>query len=126
MRNFVLMGLEPTLQTRLYKEYWRPFELEFGQQAYGEEFDAFMRHYLTLKTGEIPRQDQVYEAFKAYARSKAIAEAGTEALLKDIRGLRATTARWRSARRNGRACVKRSRSARVESRGRLSLPAGGL
>ena len=64
VRNFVLMGLEPALQTRLYKEYWRPFELEFGQQAYGEEFDAFMRHYLTLKTGEIPRQDQVYEAFK--------------------------------------------------------------
>lgn len=85
VRNFVLMGLEPTLQTRLYKEYWRPFELEFGQQAYGEEFDAFMRHYLTLKTGEIPRQDQVYEAFKTHARSKAIAEAGTEALLKDIR-----------------------------------------
>ncbi|MFZ4807585.1 MAG: GmrSD restriction endonuclease domain-containing protein [Hyphomicrobiaceae bacterium] len=85
VRNFVLMGLEPTLQTRLYKEYWRPFELEFGQQAYGEEFDAFMRHYLTLKTGEIPRQDQVYEAFKTHARSRAIAEAGTEALLKDIR-----------------------------------------
>jgi uncharacterized protein with ParB-like and HNH nuclease domain/predicted transport protein len=85
VRNFVLMGLEPTLQTRLYKEYWRPFELEFGQQAYGEEFDAFMRHYLTLKTGEIPRQDQVYDGFKLHARSKAIAEAGTEALLKDIR-----------------------------------------
>jgi uncharacterized protein with ParB-like and HNH nuclease domain/predicted transport protein len=85
VRNFVLMGLEPKLQTRLYKEYWRPFELEFGQQAYGEKFDAFMRHYLTLKTGEIPRQDQVYEAFKTHARSKTIAEAGTEALLKDIR-----------------------------------------
>lgn len=85
VRNFVLMGLEPTMQTQLYKDYWRPFELAFGQQAYGEEFDAFMRHYLTLKTGEIPRQDQVYEAFKTYARSKAIAEAGTEALLKDIR-----------------------------------------
>lgn len=85
VRNFVLMGLEPALQARLYKEYWRPFELEFGQQAYGEEFDAFMRHYLTLKTGEIPRKDQVYEAFKTHARSPAIGEAGTEALLKDMR-----------------------------------------
>lgn len=85
VRNFVLMGLEPALQTRLYKEYWRPFELEFGQQAYGEEFDAFMRHYLTLKTGDIPRQDQVYEAFKAHARTSSIASEGTEALLKDIR-----------------------------------------
>lgn len=85
VRNFVLMGLEPALQTRLYKEYWRPFELEFGQQAYGEEFDAFMRHYLTLKTGDIPRQDQVYEAFKTHARTSAIAAEGTEPLLKDIR-----------------------------------------
>ena len=85
IRNFVLMGLEPELQTRLYRDYWRPIELDFGQHAYGEEFDAFMRHYLTLKTGEIPRQDQVYEAFKTHARSPAIAEAGTEALLKDIR-----------------------------------------
>jgi uncharacterized protein with ParB-like and HNH nuclease domain/predicted transport protein len=85
IRNFVLMGLEPDLQTRLYKDYWRPIELDFGQHAYGEEFDAFMRHYLTLKTGDIPRQDQVYEAFKTHARSSAIAEAGTEHLLKDIR-----------------------------------------
>lgn len=85
IRNFVLMGLEPDLQTRLYRDYWRPIELDFGQHAYGEEFDAFMRHYLTLKTGDIPRQDQVYEAFKTYARSPAIAEAGTEELLKDIR-----------------------------------------
>lgn len=85
VRNFVLMGLEPALQTRLYKEYWRPFELEFGQQAYGEEFDAFMRHYLTLKTGDIPRQDQVYESFKTHARTSAIAAEGTEPLLKDIR-----------------------------------------
>lgn len=85
VRNFVLMGLEPSLQTRLYKEYWRPIELDFGQQAYGEEFDAFMRHYLTLKTGDIPRQDQVYEAFKTHARSPVVANAGTEALLKEIR-----------------------------------------
>jgi len=85
VRNFVLMGLDPELQTRLYREYWRPIELDFGQQAYGEEFDAFMRHYLTLKTGDIPRQDQVYEAFKTHARSPVIAAIGTEAILKDIR-----------------------------------------
>lgn len=85
VRNFVLMGLEPRLQTRLYKDYWRPIEIEFGQQAYGEQFDAFMRHYLTLKTGEIPRQDEVYEAFKTHARTPSIAEAGTEELVKEIR-----------------------------------------
>ena len=85
VRNFVLMGLEPKLQSRLYRDYWRPMELDFGQQAYGEQFDAFMRHYLILKTGNIPRQDEVYEAFKAYARSVDRAEAGTEELIAEIR-----------------------------------------
>src|SRR5438270_2071435 len=27
IRNFILMGLEPLLQTRLYDQYWRPMEL---------------------------------------------------------------------------------------------------
>ena len=27
IRNFILMGLEPNLQTRLYENYWRPMEL---------------------------------------------------------------------------------------------------
>lgn len=85
VRNFVLMGLEPGLQTRLYGDYWRHIELEFGQQAYGEQFDAFMRHYLTLKTGTIPRQDDVYEAFKAHARTPQVAAAGIEALVREIR-----------------------------------------
>jgi len=53
IRNFILMGLEPALQSRLYETYWRPMEIDFGQEAYGTHFDAFMRHYLTVKTGEM-------------------------------------------------------------------------
>ena len=45
IRNFILMGLEPKLQTELYKTYWRPMEKGFGQGAYTQHFDAFMRHY---------------------------------------------------------------------------------
>ena len=85
IRNFILMGLEPVLQTRLYEQFWRPMELAFGQEAYGTHFDAFMRHYLTVKTGEIPRLNEVYEAFKGYTRSPQTAEPGIEALVKDIR-----------------------------------------
>ncbi len=85
IRNFILMGLEPKLQTRLYEGFWRPMELDFGQEAYGTHFDAFMRHYLTVKTGEIPKLKEVYEAFKAHTLSPEIAEAGIEALVKDIR-----------------------------------------
>ena len=60
VRKFVLMGLEPKLQTRLYEQFWRPMELDFGQEAYGSHFDGFMRHFLTMKTGDIPNLGAVY------------------------------------------------------------------
>ena len=85
IRNFILMGLEPGLQTRLYEEYWRPMELDFGQEAYGTQFDSFMRHYLTVRTGDIPREREVYEAFKDYSRTTPVQGAGIEALVKEIR-----------------------------------------
>lgn len=68
IRNYILMGLEPALQTELYKNYWRPMEKAFGQAAYTQHFDAFMRHYLTTKTGDIPNVREVYVAFKNYSR----------------------------------------------------------
>lgn len=85
IRNFVLMGLEPAQQTRLYKDQWRPMELAFGQEAYWTHFDRFMRHYLTLKTGEIPKLGNVYEAFKAHTRKPHMEQGGIEALVADIR-----------------------------------------
>jgi len=68
------MGLESNLQTRLYEDYWRPMELDFGQDAYGTHFDSFMRHYLTVKTGSVPRLSEVYDAFKNHARSPKAAK----------------------------------------------------
>ncbi len=85
IRNFILMGLEPRLQTNLYEQYWRPMEVDFGQEGYATHFDSFMRHYLTVKTGDIPNVREVYEAFKLHARSPAVAGAGVEALVADIR-----------------------------------------
>ena len=84
IRNFILMGLEPELQNSLYAQYWRPMELEFGQEAYGDEFDAFMRHYLTIKTGDVPRVSEVYEAFKEYS-TKFDKEDGVTDLVAEIR-----------------------------------------
>jgi uncharacterized protein with ParB-like and HNH nuclease domain/predicted transport protein len=72
IRNFILMGLEPQFQTHLYEQFWRPMELDFGQEAYGTHFDAFMRHYLTVRTGVIPNINGVYDAFKNYARETRI------------------------------------------------------
>ena len=84
IRNFVLMGLEPSHQTALYEDHWRPMEVGFGQDAYGTHFDSFMRHYLTLKTGETPNVRAVYEAFKAHARTPDVDAAGVDDLVADI------------------------------------------
>ena len=85
IRNFILMGLEPEIQTHLYEQYWRPMELAFGQQAYSDYFDSFMRHFLTVKTREIPKLGDVYEVFKEYSRSPSVANKGVEGLVKDIK-----------------------------------------
>ena len=84
IRNYILMGLEPELQKRHYERYWRPMELGFGQEAYNDYFDGFMRHYLTVKTGgNIPKLDEVYLAFKEYTKNSNMAP-GDESLIKDL------------------------------------------
>lgn len=69
VRNYVLMGQESKLQTELYEKYWYPMEQSYGAD-YSTYFDRFMRDYLSVKTGNIPRLDQVYETFKIYVNSK--------------------------------------------------------
>jgi uncharacterized protein with ParB-like and HNH nuclease domain/predicted transport protein len=85
IRNFILMGLEPDLQTALYEQFWRPMEIDFGQDAYASQFDSFMRYYLTVKTGDIPNINDVYEKFKAFARSPETSATGIKGLVEDIR-----------------------------------------
>lgn len=68
IRNFVLMGLDHDLQTRLYTDYWRPMEVEFGAKNYTNEFDEFMRYYLVIHTGNVRiRRGDVYDEFKAHS-----------------------------------------------------------
>jgi uncharacterized protein with ParB-like and HNH nuclease domain len=71
IRNYILMNLEPDLQTKLYKTYWQPMENSF-KKDYDEHFDPFMRHYLIAKTGDMPNMRGVYDAFKKYASGKDI------------------------------------------------------
>lgn len=68
VRNFVLMGLPHGLQEKIYSKHWFPMESRFGQQ-YRDRFDGFMRTYLTVRTGSIPREDEVYTAFKKHVFS---------------------------------------------------------
>lgn len=84
IRNFILMGLEPQHQSRLYNDYWRPIEVAFGQKAYAEYFDDFMRYYLTVKEGELPNIRKVYEKFKEYAHRNGVNANGMDALVADL------------------------------------------
>jgi uncharacterized protein with ParB-like and HNH nuclease domain/predicted transport protein len=68
IRNFILMGQEIELQTELYEKYWFPMELSYGND-YSTTFDSFMRDYLSVKTGAIPKIDRVYDEFKNYIQS---------------------------------------------------------
>lgn len=72
IRNYVLMGLPPSEQEALYADYWLKMEQSFGQPHYASHFDAFMRHYLTLKLGRIPRISDVYTEFKAFAQQSGM------------------------------------------------------
>ena len=66
IRNYVLMGLEPSEQTYVYEHLWRPMEQLFIYETQGTVMDAFFRHYLTMKLSHIPKQGRVYEEFKLY------------------------------------------------------------
>lgn len=68
IRNYILMDLHPDEQTRLYTQYWRPMEQRFGQQGYTDNFDWFMRDFLTTQntSGRICKISEVYETFKSH------------------------------------------------------------
>jgi uncharacterized protein with ParB-like and HNH nuclease domain/predicted transport protein len=69
IRNFILMGLEPEHQKRIYNEFWFPMERRFGHAEYSSYFDRFMRDYLTIKLGRIPNIQDVHREFKFHSQS---------------------------------------------------------
>ena len=85
IRNYVLMGQDLEFQKRLYENYWFPMERLFGKKEYTARFDRFMRDYLTLKMRQIPRIQNVYEAFKVQYPSYEIGNSvRLEEIVKDI------------------------------------------
>ncbi len=79
IRNYIIMETEIEKQEDFYNKYWRVMEEEFEQNK--KWFDRFVRHYLTIKTREIPNINKVYVAFKDYRQKGGI---GIEDLLKDL------------------------------------------
>ncbi|WQW61722.1 DUF262 and DUF1524 domain-containing protein [Helicobacter pylori] len=85
IRNYIIMETEVKKQEDFYNQYWRAMEENFKQsekQSKREDlFNKFVRHYLTIKTREIPNEKRVYEAFKDYQQKEGIE---IEDLLKDL------------------------------------------
>ncbi|GAA6873343.1 DUF262 and DUF1524 domain-containing protein [Helicobacter pylori] len=79
IRNYIVMETEVEKQEGFYNKYWRAMEEEFKQNK--KWFDRFVRHYLTIKTREIPNISKVYVALKDYRQKEGI---GIEDLLKDL------------------------------------------
>ncbi len=79
IRNYIVMETESEKQEGFYNKYWRAMEEEFKQNK--KWFDRFVRHYLTIKTREIPNINKVYVALKRYQQERGIE---TEALLQDL------------------------------------------
>lgn len=89
IRNFVLMDLPPAHQEHMYDDYWFPMESEFSG-ANEELFDQFVRHFLTLKTGQIPRLDGIYDAFRTFAIGEQASGRSRDDLVVDL----SRHARW--------------------------------
>ncbi|WP_154460972.1 DUF262 and DUF1524 domain-containing protein [Helicobacter pylori] len=79
IRNYIVMETEAEKQESFYNKYWRAMEENFKQNK--KWFDRFVRHYLTIKTREIPNINKVYVALKDYRQKEGI---GIEDLLKDL------------------------------------------
>ncbi len=79
--NYIVMETEVEKQEGFYNKYWRAMEEEFEQSKRGDLFNKFVRHYLTIKTREIPNINKVYVALKDYRQKEGI---GIEDLLKNL------------------------------------------
>ncbi|GAA7427014.1 DUF262 and DUF1524 domain-containing protein [Helicobacter pylori] len=79
IRNYIVMETEIEKQEGFYNKYWRAMEEKFKQDE--KLFDRFVRHYLTIKTRDIPNINKVYVALKDYRQKEGI---GIEDLLKDL------------------------------------------
>ncbi|MCQ2845229.1 DUF262 and DUF1524 domain-containing protein [Helicobacter pylori] len=80
IRNYIVMEAETEKeQKNFYNGYWRAMEEDFKQNE--TLFNRFVRHYLTIKTGEIPNIKKVYKALKDYQQKEGIE---IEDLLKDL------------------------------------------
>ena len=83
IRNYILMSLPASTQSKLYEGYWRPIERLFGP-GNDDEFNAFVWYWLWLKVPmRKPREDEAYDEFKRYCQDQNLT-AAPEPLLREL------------------------------------------
>lgn len=86
VRNYLLIAMDHDEQTRLYKEYWEPIEVMFGDDPGAEKLNAAIRTWLSTRFPKVRIHDksETYSVFKTYIEDE---HAGTpEELLDELRG----------------------------------------
>jgi len=65
IRNYILMGLEPDKQIRVFNEYWNIIE-DFAKDERKQDsrVSALIRDFLTIQNKKIPNKNKVYVEFK--------------------------------------------------------------
>ena len=66
IRNYVLMGLNPEQQDKIYEDYWHEMEQLFENIDY--KFDKFIKDYLTVEENRIPVEKDLYNEFQRYTQ----------------------------------------------------------
>lgn len=73
IRNYILMGLEPREQVRVFENYWEIIEnnaiIENSQES---KVSELIRDYLTLINKKIPNKSKVYDEFKARFKKRDV------------------------------------------------------
>lgn len=66
IRNYILIGLKPKSQNKIYSNYWEIIEkLAKHESSNTSKVSDFIRDYLTLVNNKIPNKNKVYLEFKA-------------------------------------------------------------
>ncbi len=79
IRNYLFMNIQNS--EKLYEKYWKKLESLLDN---GNDLETFFFHYMTFKTGEQIKRDQVYEKFKAYTENGSGFRGCKEDVLKDL------------------------------------------
>jgi uncharacterized protein with ParB-like and HNH nuclease domain len=66
IRNFVLMDLVPEDQEWCFKDYWARIENATKRGPHDDGIGLFIRDFLTMKTGDVPKIKDTYEEFKRH------------------------------------------------------------